>query len=89
MCAVPLWADKNAVRCRVGQREVKNAWFGQYLRFTNLAGKDVVTIEFPMVERTEQWTVGSVVHTCRFKGNTLIEMSPPLTPAVYGRRRYP
>lgn len=84
---IPLWADKNAVHCRVGQREVQNVWFGQYLRFTNLEAKDVVTIEFPMVERIEKWTVGNMVHTCRFKGNTLVEMTPPLAPGVYGRRQ--
>jgi hypothetical protein len=83
---IPLWVDKNAVRCRIGQREVKNVWFGQYVRVANLEAKDVVTIRFPMVARTEKWTLDGVVRTCRFKGNTLIDISPPLDPALYGRR---
>ncbi|MBU4272516.1 MAG: hypothetical protein KKE86_15595 [Planctomycetes bacterium] len=90
---IPLWVDKKSVRCRVDQREAKNTWFGQYLRFTNLEEKDIITIEFPMVERTELWTMETHgrVRTCRFKGNTLIEispMSPQLHPAaLYGRRQ--
>jgi hypothetical protein len=84
---IPLWVDRNAVRCRVGEREVNNAWFGQYLRFEKLQPKDLVTIEFPMVEKTEKWTADGHVYTCRLKGNTLIEISPPIDGALYGRRQ--
>jgi hypothetical protein len=83
---IPLWVDKNAVRCRVGDRETKNVWLGRYLRLTNLTEKDIITIEFPMVESTERWTLDGVVHTCRFKGNTLIAIAPPLDAALFGRR---
>jgi hypothetical protein len=88
---IPLWADKNAVRSKVGNREVANVWFAQsrYLRFEGLKSGDTLTIEFPMVETEEKWTTmlpmmtegnkyKTKVATCRFKGNTVIEISSPL-----------
>jgi chorismate-pyruvate lyase len=58
-----------------------------------------------MVETSEKWTVPKLpakraieslsgltnqVHTCRFKGNTLVEVSPPLTDGspLYSRRSH-
>ena len=82
---IPLWVDKNAVRCRLGEFSLLNVWFGNYLRFQGLRPDDMLTILFPMVERTEEWIVGSQVHTCRFLGNTLISISPPLSPLYDGR----
>jgi len=50
----------------------------------------VVTIEFPMKQRTERWTTdetilsgmpgwpGKVTRNFTFKGNTLVEISPPV-----------
>jgi hypothetical protein len=92
---IPLWVDRKAVRCTVRGEEVRRVWFGGYLHFKDLRPKDVVTIEFPMLERTEVWTLPSgwdwtvprewlssvkQVHTCRFRGNTLVEITPPLMP---------
>ena len=53
---IPLWAEKDAVGCRIGDRKVQPAWFGRYLRIEHLKEGDVVTIEFPVKERSEQWT---------------------------------
>lgn len=86
---IPLWVDRKAVRCTVGPKEASNVWFGNRLRFTELRPGDVLTIQFPMVEKTEKWVVPRIaggegpekqVHTCKFKGNTLVEISPPLVP---------
>jgi len=101
---IPRWVDQQAVRCRVGERETAGQeWLGRYLRVKDLGAGDVVTIEFPVVERVEQWTqrpgglyVGTgasegddVTYTCRFKGNTLVEITPPLEqgPYLYQQRR--
>jgi hypothetical protein len=98
---IPLWADKNAVRCQTQHHDVKNVWFGQYLHFSNLAPDDVITIKFPMVERTETWTVDTKdkpyidytsvedhVYTCRFKGNTLVSITPPFSALFAHRQEY-
>jgi hypothetical protein len=86
---MPLWVDRKHVRCRVGQKDVQNVWFNNRLRFRSLQPNDVVTISFPTETKTEEWVIPSFsgkqgpekqVHTCKFKGNTLTEISPPLVP---------
>ncbi|MBI2843827.1 MAG: AGE family epimerase/isomerase [Armatimonadetes bacterium] len=92
---IPLYAEKNTVVCRIGDRKVKPEWFGRYLVIKNLKAGDVVTIEFPLEEKIERWTSpppaygwptlplpSGVIYTCRFKGNALIEISPALWPGT-------
>ncbi len=92
---IPLWVDQKALKCRVGERETQPAWFGRYLWIKKLSAGDMVTIEFPVVERVERWTApptqtpfvfrlpAGTVYTLRFKGNTLMEITPPLHVAPY------
>lgn len=99
---VPLWVDKDAVKCQVNQDCVPLEWFGQYLEVKDLAPKDEITITFPMKEWTADYTIpllggqnddwsvpgatplskmsGRQVCHCRFLGNTLVEIDPPLFP---------
>jgi hypothetical protein len=85
---IPLWVDRSAVRCTLAGEELPAHWFGQYLRFSDLRPQDALTIEFPVVERTEVWTIPRLtwpgpstrVHTLRFRGNTLVVLTPPLMP---------
>jgi hypothetical protein len=92
---IPLWVNrvnnKKAVRCRIGDLTVRPKWSGNYLRVESLKAGDVVTIEFPMSERIERWTAPphnapyvlplapGTKFTCKFKGNTVVELSPPLS----------
>jgi hypothetical protein len=75
---VPAWVDKSAVRCRVNDRRIPPHWLNNYLMVEGLAPKDVVTLEFPMVETIEEHTEprSRQQYTCRFRGNTLVEISP-------------
>ena len=38
--------------------------------------RDMITVEFPMVETRERYRVGDTRYTCHFKGNTLVDISP-------------
>ena len=89
---IPGWADKKAVKARVNDKQVSPFWVGTYVVFDQLEKKDVVTIEFPMVEETVKYTVPDGVYvtkksleqdelprtqyTCHFRGNTLVDISP-------------
>jgi DUF1680 family protein len=75
---IPKWTDKSAVRCRVNQNEIARHWAGSYLLIPSLAPKDVVTLEFPVVETVEKYTdlTYQQQYTCRFRGNTLMDISP-------------
>ena len=87
---IPLWIDKKAVGCRLGSKTKSPEWIGNYLRIQGLKAGDVVTIEFPVAERTERWTTdetivaflpgwpGKVTRNFRFRGNTLVEITPPV-----------
>lgn len=88
---IPLWVDKKTVGCEMGGKRVSPEWFGRYLRIEHLKAGDMVTIEFPMEERTELrateetlldglpgWP-GNVTRTFVFKGNTLTKISPPIS----------
>ena len=91
LARIPLWVDKKAVGCRVGQQAVHPEWFGNYLRFRGLRAGDVVTIEFPVANRVEQWTspgpnlplAPGTIYTIKFRGNTVVELSPPLAPGSW------
>jgi hypothetical protein len=93
---IPLWVDKNEVKCSINNKKTEPAWTGQSLLFSDIDKKDVVTIIFPVVETTEKYTLrwkesdfwmestnpgkswkpGSTVYTMRFRGNTLVDISP-------------
>ena len=96
---IPLWVDRAAVRAEVDGQQQALVWFDNYLRFDGLRPGGELTIRFPMVEKTEQWTIPRLggwkapdeqVHSCKFKGNTLVEISPPLVPGspLYQRSHY-
>ena len=89
---IPGWADKKAVEARVNDKQVSSFWVGNYVVFDGLREKDVVTVEFPMVEETVEYTVPVGVYvpkeppnrdelsrtryTCHFRGSTLVDISP-------------
>lgn len=93
---IPLWAEKKSVQCRSGGREAATGWFGRYLWLSSLQAGEVITIEFPMQERTERWTLdetlvpevpgwpGRGTRGFRFRGNTLLEITPPLRNSIPG-----
>ena len=75
---LPLWVDRKAVRCDVNGEKISLRWLGRQLQIANLQPQDTITITFPMVETTERHTERTygTTYTCRFKGNTLIDISP-------------
>jgi hypothetical protein len=54
---IPRWVDKSAVTCNVNNEPITVVWIGNYLDLNRLRSGDVITIEFPMVETTETYTL--------------------------------
>ena len=75
---MPLWVDRKAVCCQVNGQKVPLRWLGRQLQIEDLQPRDTIAITFPMVETTERHTerTYNTTYTCRFKGNTLIDISP-------------
>ena len=84
---MPLWVDRNAVRCLANGQEIPLRWLGRQLQIADLQPHDAVTITFPMVETTERHTEPTydTTYTCQFKGNTLVDITP--RPAEFSLQR--
>ncbi len=83
---IPIWVDRESVKCLVGDKDADCRWFGNYLHFQNLNPGDTLNINFQMRERTENWTIGDIAHTIQFRGNTLISISPSAFSGLYSDR---
>jgi hypothetical protein len=88
---LPLWVDRSKVRYQVGAKTVNPTLLDDYALFENLSRKDVVTIEFPVVETVEKYTIVDRFHpvpgreyTFQFRGNTVVDVSPR-----QGKESYP
>jgi len=73
---VPLWVDRKRVRAHADGDEVSLIWFGNYLVFDALGERREVVVEFPIVAATERYTIHGETFTCKFRGNTLVDISP-------------
>ena len=82
---IPLWVEKKLVESRVGRAAARPDWFDRYLHFEHLHEGDVITIEFPVNETSEKWAADDKVYVCRFKGNTLVDVAPSMSPLYNGR----
>ena len=87
---IPLWVDGDKISCTVRGEPVSWNWFGRYLHLRSIAPGDAIVLQFPVEERTETWTKpdhqsylitaipGGTKFDLRFRGNTVVEVTPPL-----------
>jgi hypothetical protein len=73
---IPRWVERGAIRSDVNGRDAEPFWLNNYLVFDGLRERDVVSINFPMVESEEKYTLAGQEYTCYLKGNTLVDISP-------------
>ena len=79
---VSSWIDRSALRCQVGAEPRDPFWAGNYAVFDALKPGDTITLRFPVVEETVKYTADArvwhkeTVHTCTFRGNTLVDITP-------------
>ena len=57
---IPTWVDRSQLSCRVGEFDETYHWVGNYVLVSGLGGGEVITLGFPMVERTEHYTLVGV-----------------------------
>lgn len=86
---IPLWVNKDHVVCHKDAGKIDSfEWSGRYIRIKDLKPGDQLTVEFPMEERTENWTLWNLFgrppealnpqpFSCSFRGNNLIRITPP------------
>ena len=74
---IPEWTDRGRVVCDVNGAKREIIWSGNYIEVDKLKNGDVVTIEFPMVEKTLFHVIGDICYRLTIKGNTVVDMDPP------------
>jgi hypothetical protein len=88
---IPRWVDRPAIACYVSGRKAPAFWAGNYLTVSGLAGRELVTVEFPMVERVEtaclltrdvgpRWwehVAELPTYVMQMRGNTCVEVTFP------------
>jgi hypothetical protein len=52
---IPKWVDRRATACRAARAKLPFSWAGDFLILSGLTGKEVITIEFPLVETVETY----------------------------------
>ena len=73
---IPRWVRRQTIKSTRNGSPIDGFWLNNYLVFDRVADNDIITIEFPMVETEEKYQSGDIEYTCRFKGNTLVDISP-------------
>ena len=74
---IPRWVDRAAIQTRVNGKSAASSWIGNYLVVDGLRPKDVIVLDFPIVERTVKYTMAfDRTYTFQFKGNTVVDVSP-------------
>ena len=96
---IPRWIDRESIKSAVNEKQTTPYWVGNYFVIDELAPGDVLQIEFPMVEKTLQYTLPfDKKYSIHFKGNTVVDISPRDTYAAsypiylrdhYGRKKAP
>jgi hypothetical protein len=86
---IPEWTDRGQVVCDVNGRKRKVVWSGDYIEVGKLKRGDVITIQFPMVQKTLFHVIGDICYRLTIKGNTVVDMDPPgRFYALYPRDHY-
>jgi hypothetical protein len=89
---IPGWVPKQAVQAGTADSKAAPFWVGRYLVFAGVGPGERITIEFPVAEETVEYTVPDGTYarkesagddelprtryTCRFRGSTLVDISP-------------
>jgi hypothetical protein len=76
---VPEWVPANSpdvvANTKTGNHPI--TWEGRYLNLGSASPGEMLTVTFPISTRKTTETIGDVLYTLEFKGNTLISIDPP------------
>ncbi|MDE2926338.1 MAG: glycoside hydrolase family 127 protein [Acidobacteriota bacterium] len=74
---IPDWTETEKTVCRVNEQTRKVGWEGRYAQVGNVAPGDVVTLSFPIQERTVKEKMWGVDFNLVVKGNSVVFIDPP------------
>ena len=74
---IPEWITPGETRCRVNGQERSPIWDGRYAQLGAVKPGDVVTVTFPIFERTDVVHIEKQRFTLVRKGNEVVSIDPP------------
>jgi DUF1680 family protein len=74
---IPEWVKPDQARCRVNGADRPLAWDGRYAVIGKVQPMDVVTLSFPIFERTDKVRIQGKDYTLIRKGNEVVHIDPP------------
>jgi hypothetical protein len=86
---IPSWVSVDKLKCAVNGRVYGVRQAGNFVVFHGLKAEDVLTLEFPLLDRTATYTVGDTKYTVRFRGSTVVDISPRATDDEENKDKYP
>ncbi|MBN1918825.1 MAG: glycoside hydrolase family 127 protein [Verrucomicrobia bacterium] len=73
---IPEGTPREQVACDVNAERRKTAWSGNYVEIGGLKKGDLVTVEFPLLERSLFRVIGDLPYRLTLKGNTVVGIDP-------------
>jgi hypothetical protein len=78
---IPAWVGRRDLRATVEGKPEDLDWIGNGLVFCRLAGREAITLRFPVKESTAAYTVAANTprehqFACTFRANTCVDISP-------------
>jgi hypothetical protein len=74
---IPEWVAPAQVRVRVNDGDREVGWNGRYAQVGGVKPDDVVTVTFPIAERTDEVWIQKERYTLVRKGNEIVSIDPP------------
>ena len=74
---VPEWAQKSEVKAFVGKKPVTVRWEASYVVFDKTVPDQHLTVTYPLRIAEVHETMQGVKYTERWRGNTIVNISPP------------
>ena len=74
---IPEWVKPAETVCTVNSEVRTLGWDGRYARVGSVDPNDLVTLTFPISERTVKETIDGTEYTMIIRGNDVVYMDPP------------
>ena len=74
---IPEWAQPEQVSCRIDDQDRSLSWDGRYAVVGQVEPQDVVTLTFPIFERTDLVHIQGRDYRLVRKGNDVVHIDPP------------
>ena len=74
---IPEWVHPEEAKCQLNGTDRPLSWEGRYAVVGKVEPKDVVTMTFPIFERTDKVKILAKEYTLTRKGNDVVHIDPP------------